>query len=97
MADQPQVIARVVHTADGGPTPHDGRYVVAWNPHTQAGVLELNSTDDPTKARVFDDAQQVLLERETISEVQPQRPWDRLPNRPLRAISVLLLPLHQNI
>ena len=78
---------KVVCASDGSRTPHDGRYVVAWNPHTEAGVLELTSTSDITQARWFRDGNE-FAEWRTISRVQPIRPWDGKPNRPLTAVSI---------
>lgn len=80
-------IVRVICRSDSQPTPHDGRYVVAWNPHTPAGVLELTSTDDKAKARRFD-TPEAFAEWQTISEVEPIREWDRKPNRPLTGITI---------
>lgn len=80
-------IIRVVTGAGGQPTPHDGRYVVDWNPHTEAGVLELTSTDDKAQARRFDTVQ-AFHEWQTVSSVEPKRPWDRQPNRPLTGITI---------
>jgi hypothetical protein len=81
------VIVRVEGAADGGATPHDGRYVVAWNPHTEFGVLELTSTDDKAQARRFIDVTQALYEWQAISKVQPVRP-DIRRNRPLMGITI---------
>lgn len=79
---------KVVSAADGiTPTPHDGRYVVAWNPHTEAGTLELTSTDDRAQARHFQNGEE-FTEWKTVSAVQPKRPWDGRPNRPLTAVNI---------
>lgn len=86
-----KTILRILCGADGSTTPHDGRYVVFWNPHTEAGVLELISTPDPAEAHVFTRAAAVT-EWRTVSCVQPRRPWDGLPNRPLTSITIELLP-----
>lgn len=80
-------IVRVICAADGRKTPHDGRYVVAWNPHTPAGELELTSSDNPHDARQF--AQNELWDEwRAISNVQPKRPWDGMPNRPLTGLNL---------
>jgi hypothetical protein len=78
----------VICAAAGDPTPHDGRYVVSWNPHTPAGILEVSSTNNPLEARLFTDSLEVLTEWRTISSVEPVRSWDRKPNRPLTGITV---------
>ena len=77
--------------ATGLTTPHDRRYVVAWNPNTIEGVLALTSTDDRRKARVFEDVSTVFEEWSAISTVQPLR-HDMMPNRPLKAINMTVEP-----
>ena len=91
-----QLVLKVVHAADGSPTSHDGRYVVAWNPHTEAGVLELTSTDDLTKARRFVSFEQLQAEWQAVSQVESTRPWDHKPNRPLMAVTCEVLELCLN-
>jgi hypothetical protein len=82
------VTAKVFCASDGSPTPHDGRYVSWWNPHTEAGVLECVTTDDLAEAKTWATITEVFAERRTVSKVQPTRPWDGLPNRPLMGIAV---------
>lgn len=72
-------------------TPHDNRYLVSWNPHTEAGVLECTSTDDPKEAREFSHVAEVLREYYTVSNVQGVRPWDGGINRPLTGMHLILL------
>ena len=86
------VIVRVLASADGGPNPHAGRYVLSWDPHTRFGTLAVTSTDDPRAARLFADAGQVHREWRMISKAQPWRPNDRKPNRPLTGITVEIEP-----
>jgi len=88
-----KVVVKVICAADGSPTPHDGRYVVAWNPHTEAGTLELSSTTDPAKAHQFASKGHALLEWQTQSVVQPLRPWDHRPNRPLTGVHCEIMPI----
>lgn len=83
-------IVRVVGRADGGQTPHDGRYVVNWNPHTAAGILELTSTDNIEEARHFP-WPEVFDEWKAISGVEPKRPWDGRPNRPLTGVHIEII------
>lgn len=80
-------IVRVVGLADGTPGPHADRYVVRWNPHTEFGTCEIDTTDDPNKARKFDSMATAHDEWRTISKVQPRRP-DGKPNRPLAGLTV---------
>lgn len=78
-------------TAIGHKTPHDRRYVVAWNPNTIEGTLALTSTADRSKARVFEDIDTVFNEWSAISTVQPLR-HDLMPNRPLKAVNMTVEP-----
>jgi len=80
-------VAVVICAADGGSTPHDNRYVARWNPHTKAGTLELVSTVDINEARHFD-YRDLMDEWRTVSRIEPLRPWDGKPNRPLTAITI---------
>lgn len=80
-------VVRVVQRADGSSTPHDGRYVVSWNPHTKAGVLELTSTTDLAEATHFP-WPDVFDQWKTVSKRQPTRPWDGKPNRPLTGVTI---------
>lgn len=82
------VLVRIAGAATGIPTPHDGRYVVSWSPHTRFGYLDLETTDRPSRARRFDDAAEALKEWRMVSRVEPKRPTDGRPNRPLTAYTV---------
>lgn len=84
-------IIRVIGGADGRSTPHDGRYVVSWNPHTEYGALELTSTDDPAKAKRFAFAE-AFGEYRTVSQRQFLRPDGGI-NRPLTGITVEFCPV----
>jgi hypothetical protein len=85
-------VVRVLCAADGSPTPHDGRYVVDWNAHTKAGVIDISTTGLIDCARRFENNDE-FVEWGTISNVQAKRPWDGKPNRPLTALSVESLPV----
>jgi hypothetical protein len=83
-------VVKVVGASDGvTKTPHDGRYVVAWNPHVEAGTLAVDSTDDIAQAKRFD-VSAALDEWRSVSKVQKTRPWDGRPNRPLTALTIVL-------
>lgn len=88
-----KVIVKVLCQANGTPTPFDGQYVIAWDPHTEAGCLSISTTNDSRIARNFDSNQQALDEWKTISRVQELRPWDEQPNRPLTGISIEIIRL----
>ena len=80
----------LIHGAGNGtPTPHDGRYVVAWNPHTEYGVLELDSTADIARARRFA-ADEAMREWRATSSKAPLRP-DGKPNRPLTGLTIVIV------
>ena len=80
-------VVRVIGAADGSPTPHDGKFVVSWNPHTVAGTLELSSTAYIERAKRFS-AAEAMREWQMVSRVQPRRPWDGEINRPLCGVTV---------
>jgi hypothetical protein len=81
-------VVRVIGAVSySGPTPHDGRFVVAWNPHTRFGDCEITTTDDLVDARRFTSAEEALREWKTVSNVEPVRP-DGKPNRPLSGLTV---------
>jgi hypothetical protein len=83
------VIVKVVGASSGVVTPHDGKWVVEWNPHVPFGTLALTSTDDQTKAKRFPSVVDVMRQYQTVSCVQPNRP-DGGPNRPLSGIDIVI-------
>jgi len=81
-------IVKVIGAASGAiRTPHDGRYVVAWDPHTKFGTLSLTSTNDITQAHHFPSVGAAMAEWSTISSIQLRRP-DGLPNKPLTGLTI---------
>lgn len=82
------VVVRIVSAADGTATPHDGRWVVAWDSDSEAGELVCTSTACRAKARRFTGQREVFAEWTAVSKKQPTRPWDGLPNRPLTGLSI---------
>lgn len=85
------VVVRIMGRADGGKTPHDGRYVAAWSAHSSAGTLALTSTAELARARRFT-RREAFCEWREVSRLQPRRPWDGRPNRPLTGITIELVP-----
>ena len=85
----PSIVQVVSVVNPAYPTRHEGRYVVRWNPHTHAGLefLDIETTAAPNKARRFNGAE-YLDEWRTVSRVEPRRPWDGLPNRPLTVLTI---------
>jgi hypothetical protein len=82
-------ILRIIALAIGGPTPLDGKYVVAYDPSGQL-VSGLVVTDDPALA--FRAPAATLLELwRSVDPLHPTRP-DGQPNRPLTAFSVQTMP-----
>lgn len=84
-----EVIVQVVGAASGISTPHDGRWVVAWNPNSKYGILLLTSTADRTLARRFESPEQVLIEWKTMSKRNPFRPDGKI-NRPLTGLTIAM-------
>lgn len=82
-------VVRVIGQANGEPTPHDGEYVVSWDPHTPYGDCAITTTKELARARIFTCLSDALEEYRTVSRVQPQRPTDGKPNRPLMGLSVM--------
>lgn len=80
-----KVTIQVLGAADDTKTPHDGRYVVAWTPHTRYGTLACTTTQDRAQASRFTKAEAYMRWR-TISMRDPVRP-DGKPNRPLAALN----------
>lgn len=85
---EPGVIVTVIGAANGEATPFDGEYVASWNPHTPYGVCKVTTTTDKTRARVFPKVSDALEELRTVSKVEPRRPTDGKPNRPLTGLTV---------
>lgn len=83
------IIVRIVGAVGDIATPHDGHFLMDWNPHTEYGHLEVYSTAIKYKAKRFAEAKDALDEWNTVSNVQPTRP-DGKPNRPLTALSILI-------
>jgi len=82
------VIVQIIGAASGIRTPHDDKYVVAWDPHKPFGILAITSTTDISKAHHFTDAREALDQWNTVSNIQPTRPTDGRPNKPLTGISI---------
>jgi hypothetical protein len=80
-------IVLIIGAANGGATPHDNRFVVRWNPHTEYGVCEITTTDAIEDARRFAPGQ-ALAEWKTVSRIEPRRSMDGKPNRPLSGLTI---------
>lgn len=85
------VVVRIMCGPGGSATPHDGRYVVRWNPHTPYGVCRVDSTDDIRQARRFANAAEALAVWNTVSHVDPVR-FDGKANKPLAALTIDIYP-----
>jgi hypothetical protein len=86
------VVVRVICAADGlTQTPHDGRWIVEWNPHVPFGTLAVTSTADRAKAKRFPSGIDAMRQWQTVSRAQAYRP-DGEPNRPLAALTVEIDP-----
>jgi hypothetical protein len=82
-------VVRVIGISAGGSSPHDGRYVVAWNPHSRFGTCLIDTTDKIADARRFT-PEEAMREWKTVSDVEPVRP-DGKPNRPLAGLTVEII------
>lgn len=85
-ADQAKVIL-IECDANGNPTPYDREYVVAYNPDTEYGTLDLTTTPDPAKALRFPGPVEAFRFCKRVSALQPTRP-DGQPNRPITGLCV---------
>lgn len=88
------VIVKIIG-AWGGGTPHDGRYLVSWNSNTRFGTLHCVSTADPLVAKRFDNGGVALEEWGKRSVIDPNRPNDGRPNRPLTALTVEIVQVKE--
>lgn len=100
--DQPCVIRLLGLVNKSKATPHDGRYLVEYDPwwltqRTPDGLLirKLVTSDDPAKARVFDDFVTAFRTWNAVAPNQPTKP-DGLPNRPLAAFNVEFLQVEES-
>lgn len=92
MERQQRCRVKVVSRADGRSSPHDGRWIVACNPHVNAGDLDVRTTEDRAQACIFTLEEWWNLYR-TTSRVQRVRPWDGKPNRPVTGLNYILDPV----
>lgn len=84
------VLVKIASLADGSKTPHDGRYLKRWNPHTEFGTCEIDTTADRAKAKRFADVVKALAEWKTVSRRQTYRPDGEL-NRPLTGLTIEII------
>lgn len=80
-------VITVVCDACGNATPHDGRYVKSYNPNSEYGILDMDSTAEPREAKIFDDEADLLDFIQQVSSVEPIRP-DGWPNRPITGLTI---------
>ena len=86
------VIIRLVGRIHGGPSPHDGRYVVNYDPRLIGGAFLLETTGLRSRAKRFPSAIEAIA---FYRQVCPNLPEDSPghANRPLCAFTVELLPI----
>jgi hypothetical protein len=88
------VVLRILERADGQPDDRcDGLYVREYSPHGFDGRGKVVVTNELERACVFDDVAAALTCWNAVSYTHPRRP-DGLPNRPLTAFTVEVLPRH---
>lgn len=80
-------VVKIVTGANSVHTPHDGRYLLGYNPDTVYGDLVMITTPDIAKAKRFADLSAVHDLWAAVSKKQPVRP-DGKPNRPLTSLSI---------
>jgi hypothetical protein len=85
------VIIRVVGVPEGWRTPHDGRWIVDYDPDTPYGMLALTTTASPAKARHFATFNEAWDYCQRPSATHPKRP-DGRPNRPVSGLSLEFEP-----
>jgi len=85
------LILRLLGTADGTPTDHDGRWLVDYDPtrgsvdsHGRPMLAHIVTTDDPRAARRFDDMKELRAFWFRDSGLPHPR------NRPLTAYTIVL-------
>lgn len=86
-------IIQIVGLAVGGDSPLDGQYVHDFDPDGYAGRGNLRATDDPARAKRFENAIAAWEFWRAQSTVKPMRD-DGRPNRPLTAYTVKVLPIN---
>lgn len=69
---------------------HDGRYVVSWDADVPFGTVAVTSTPDIREAKRFANKAAAMEELAAVSRVEPVRPTDGMPNRPLTALHLLI-------
>ena len=85
-------VIKIVTGANGMSTPHDGRYLLGYNPDTVYGDLIMISTPDIAKARRFHDLSAVHELWAAVSKQQPVRP-DGKPNRPMTGLTIEVIEI----
>ena len=93
MSDEQKVI-KILGLVNGGVTPFDGQYVVAWDPSRDV-LVSLQTTSDVDKATRYTVEGAFELWR-AVDPRDPVRP-DGKPNRPLTAFSVEICPPGQAV
>lgn len=84
-------VVRIIGQANGRKSPHDGRFVKAWNPHTIFGLCDIETADSLADALVFEDAAEAFMQWRMRSDVEPNRPTDGAPNRPLTGLTIEII------
>lgn len=95
-------VIKLIHLVSGQPTPHDGRYLSAYDPHWLSEpvpepfgggryVRALETTDNMADALRFASVDAAMSLAAAVSPNRPVRP-DGKPNRPLRAFTLEFIP-----
>lgn len=78
---------RIIGLPDGRATPHDGRWLVDYDPDTRFGDLRIVTSGDRRAARCFETLADLVAYLRRTSAVQPTRP-DGRPNRPITGLTI---------
>jgi hypothetical protein len=75
-------VIKLLATADGSPSPHDGEYVQSYTPDGGEGRGRLVTTPEIGRALRFKDSMEAFEAWRAVSRTHPVR-IDGKPNRPL--------------
>lgn len=87
-------ILRIVGFSNGRPSPHDGRYVVAFDPDAYDGLGDVQTSADPHQAIKFNEAIDAWNLWRKVSTKRPRRA-DGKPNKPMTAFTIEIISFSQ--
>lgn len=84
-----RVIVQIISVEGAPPSVHDGRWLIAWNPHVDDTIGDVVSTDIKALATVFDI--NLAIETHRAVSVRRQQLPNGRPNRPLTAYNCVFV------